>query len=128
MPPELEGVTIVEHLNEVIPLELSFTDESGSARRLGEWFARGKPVILVPGYYRCPMLCDLTRNGLMDAMNELEWSAGKEFLVLFVSINPDEQPDVASVSRSEAYLSTYRRDSAARACTFSRATASRSSV
>lgn len=115
LPAELEGVEIVEHLNETIPLSLTFTDEHGAAVRLSDFFAPGgsaRPVILVPGYYRCPMLCDLTRNGLVDAMNELDWSAGKEFTVLFVSINPDEEPDIASVKK-EAYLSQYPREGAA---------------
>jgi len=111
LPAELEGVTITEHLNEKVPLELTFTDESGDHHRLGEYFAQGKPVILVPGYYRCPMLCDLTRSGLVEAMNELDWSAGEQFLVLFVSINPDEESDVASVKK-EAYLTQYQRESA----------------
>src|SRR5262245_47592725 len=80
LPAELEGVTITEHLNEKVPLELTFTDETGADHRLGEYFSQGKPVILVPGYYRCPMLCDLTRSGLVEAMNELDWSAGEQFI------------------------------------------------
>src|SRR5688572_2311978 len=112
LPAELEGVTITEHLNEKVPFELTFTDESGSDHRLGDYFAQGKPVILVPGYYRCPMLCDLTRSGLVQAMNELDWSAGEQFIVLFVSINPDEESDIASVKK-EAYLTQYQRPSAA---------------
>jgi protein SCO1 len=110
-PRELQGVGVTEHLNEVIPLDLAFKNESGAEVRLREFFTPGRPVILVLGYYRCPMLCDLTRNGLVNAMNELEWSAGREFNVLFVSINPDEEPGIAAVKK-EAYLTQYRRDSA----------------
>jgi protein SCO1/2 len=65
----------------------------------------------VLGYYRCPMLCNLTRNGLVDAMKELDWSAGREFAVLFVSINPDETPEDAAVKK-DAYLLMYARDDA----------------
>ena len=65
---------------------MTFTDETGHDAHLRDYFKPGRPVILVPGYYQCPMLCDLTRSGLVDAMKELDWSAGNQFAVLFVSI------------------------------------------
>lgn len=110
-PAELEGVGITEHLGETIPLDLTFTDETGHDAHLRDYFKPGRPVILVPGYYQCPMLCDLTRSGLVDAMKELDWSAGNQFAVLFVSINPDEKPGDADVKK-EAYMLKYGRDSA----------------
>jgi protein SCO1/2 len=110
-PRELEGVGITEHLNDTIPLDLAFRNEQGQDVKLGDFFVRGRPVILVLGYYRCPMLCNLTRSGLVDAMKELDWSAGKEFSVLFVSINPDEQSAEADIKK-EAYLLLYDRPTA----------------
>ena len=110
-PRELEGVGITEHLNQIIPLDLPFKDETGREVRLRDYFKSGCPVILVPGYYRCPQLCNLTRSGLIDAMNGIDWSAGKEFQVLFVSIDPTEQPELASVKK-EAMLEKYPRGSA----------------
>lgn len=111
LPRQLEGVGITEHLGEVIPLELTFTDESGHAGKLSEFFKPGRPVILTLNYYRCPMLCTLTLNGLVDALNELDWSGGKEFEIVTVSINPDEKPDLADVKK-QAYLTQYKRESA----------------
>jgi protein SCO1/2 len=110
-PRELEGVGITEHLNETIPLDLAFRDEQGREVRLREFMVEGRPVILVPGYYRCPMLCNLTRSGLVECMNELDWSAGEQFTVLFVSINPDEQPADADIKK-QAYLLLYDRPAA----------------
>src|SRR5262245_52318734 len=53
-PPMLRGVGLDQRLNEQVPLELTFCDESGKTVRLGDFF-EGKPVILVLAYYRCPM-------------------------------------------------------------------------
>jgi protein SCO1/2 len=110
-PRELEGVGITEHLNETIPLDLTFADEQGQEHKLRDFLAPGRPVILVLGYYRCPMLCNLTRSGLVEAMNELDWSAGEQFSVLFVSINPDEGPSEADIKK-QAYLLLYDRPAA----------------
>lgn len=111
LPSELEGVGVTEHLGEIIPLELSFKDETGRDVTLNQLLAPGRPVILTLNYYRCPMLCTLTLNGMVDALNELEWSAGKEFDIITVSINPDEKPDLADVKK-QAYLTQYKRESA----------------
>jgi protein SCO1 len=110
-PRELEGVTITEHLDQTIPLDLTFHNEQGADVRLRDFFKPDRPVILVLGYYTCPMLCQLTRSGLVESMKELEWSAGKEFAVLFVSINPDEKHDDASIKK-DAYLLLYDRETA----------------
>ena len=111
-PRQLEGVGITEHLGETIPLELTFTDETGKPVRLSDLFKPGRPVILTLNYYRCPMLCTLTLNGMVDALNELDWSAGKEFEIITVSINPDEGPDLADVKK-QAYLTQYKPKSGA---------------
>jgi len=50
---ELEGVTIIEHLDEQLPLDLEFTDEDGKTIALGDLFG-DRPVILQMGYFRCP--------------------------------------------------------------------------
>ena len=36
--------------------------------KLGDYFGN-KPVILVLAYYRCPMLCTLVLNGLVQGMH-----------------------------------------------------------
>ncbi len=56
LPPELQGVGIDEHLNEVLPLDTQFTDASGQAVTLRDYFDGKHPVVLTLNYYRCPML------------------------------------------------------------------------
>ena len=55
-PPGLKNVGIEQHLNEQIPADLTFRDETGKTVRLGDYFG-SKPVILNLVYYQCPMLC-----------------------------------------------------------------------
>jgi protein SCO1/2 len=109
-PKDLEGVGITEHLNETIPLDLAFKDENGADVKLRDYFTPGKPVILTLNYYNCKMLCNLTLNGMVDGLNGVEWSAGKEFQIVTVSINPAERPELAHAKKS-AYLTQYKRDS-----------------
>jgi protein SCO1/2 len=111
VPPEFEGVGINDRRGEVLPLDLEFVDQEGRTVRVGDYFGQGKPVLLTPVYYQCPMLCNLTLNGLIDALKEIDWTAGDEFTILTVSFNPQEGAKLAEVKR-RAYLSQYPREGA----------------
>ncbi len=108
---ELEGVGITEHLNDQVPLELQFVDEYGHDVMLSRYINGDKPVIITLNYYRCPMLCSLTLNGLVSGMQDLEWTVGNEFDIVTVSINPDEDEKLAMTNK-EGYLGHYSRDDA----------------
>jgi protein SCO1/2 len=110
-PPEMEGVGITDRRGEAVPLDLEFTDDTGRTVRLAEYFEPGKPVILTLNYYRCPMLCNLILNGLVDGLNGLDWSVGEEFTLLTVSFDPTEKSELAEVKK-RAYLTQYTRPSA----------------
>ena len=68
LPPDLDGVGIVERLGDEVPRSIRFTDDAGNAVTVGDYFQGERPVILTLNYYRCPMLCDITLNGLVDGM------------------------------------------------------------
>ena len=72
-----------------VPLDLEFVDEAGNTVRLGETFD-GKPVILTLVYYECPMLCTLVLNGMVEALANVEFAPGEEFVILSVTIDPSE--------------------------------------
>ncbi len=110
-PPQLRAVGFDQHLGDQVPLDADFLDESGRPVRLGDYF-HGKPVILVMAYYRCPMLCTLVLNGLVQGMIDMSFNAGKEFEVITVSFDPHETPDLAA-AKKQTYLSRYRRPGAA---------------
>ena len=89
-PPELEGVGIDEKLNQPVDLNLTFIAENGYPVRLGDYFHKGKPVILNLVYYSCPMLCNLVLNGQTTSLKAIPWTPGNEFDIVTVSIDPTE--------------------------------------
>ena len=108
---ELEGVGITQHLDTQVPLDLTFVDEHGQEVALSEFFNNDKPIIMTLNYYKCPMLCSLTLNGLVTGMEEMEWTLGDEFEVVTLSINPDEKAPLALKNKT-GYLDHYDREGA----------------
>ena len=113
VPPQLEEVGIQEHLDAKIPMDLEFRDEYGAVVTLGDYFDGTKPVILTLNYYKCPMLCGLQLNGLLDGLKDLDWTPGQEFELVTVSINPLETPALAT-EKKQNYMKRYERPSAAK--------------
>lgn len=109
-PPE--GVGIDERLDEQLPLDLQFIDDTGRTVTLGEYFNRGVPVVITPVFYRCRNLCSATLNGLAEALNEIESSAGEDFQIVTFTINPKEEYRLAEVKKRN-YLGVYKRENAA---------------
>jgi protein SCO1/2 len=110
LPPALQGVGFDQRLNEQIPLDLTFMDESGRHVQLRQYF-HSRPVILVLAYYQCPRLCTLVLNGLVQGMLEMPFTPGKDFEVVTVSFDPRETYELAA-SKKEAYLQRYGRPGA----------------
>jgi len=110
-PPGLKNVGIEQHLDEQIPPDLTFRDETGQAVRLGNYFGK-KPMILNLVYYQCPMLCGEVLSGLESALRVLKFDVGKEFDVLTVSFDPHETPEMATKKKAE-FLKRYGRPGAA---------------
>lgn len=107
-PKELEGIGITEHLNDRVPLDLVFRDENGETVRLGDCFDGKRPVILNLVYFRCPMLCTLVLNGVVEGMKALNWNLGREYVNVTVSFDPSETPALAKAKKA-SYLSSYGR-------------------
>ena len=114
LPAELDGVDIIEHLDERLPLDLEFVNETGEKVRLGDLIDGSRPVILQMGYFRCPMLCDLVLNAAMDGLSGVDdLDAGTDYDLISVSVNPDEGPEIA-ILKEKGYLLEYDRPGASR--------------
>jgi protein SCO1/2 len=100
--PQLKDVSFKQRLNERLPLDASFTDESGRRVTLGDYFGR-KPVVLAFVYYECPMLCTQVMNGLSSAMKVMPFAAGEEYEVVLVSFDPRDTPATAA-EKKRAHL------------------------
>jgi protein SCO1/2 len=115
-PPEtrpqiLRNVSIEQHLDRPLPLDLPFRDEAGRTVSLRNYFGK-RPVVLVLAYYNCPMLCTEVLNGLLSAMRVLTFDAGRDYEVVTVSFDPRDTPAGARAKR-EPYVARYGRPTGA---------------
>ncbi len=111
-PTDVTDIGIFEQLNGQVPLELQFTDDTGRTVKLGEYFDGDKPVLLTLVYYTCPGICNALLNGFADTLTRMQWSAGDQFEIVTVSIDPTESYELAE-GKKESYLSLYERPTAA---------------
>jgi len=102
-PSDLANVGINQRLNQQVPLDLEFKDETGKTVKLGDYFHSGRPVILNLVYYTCPMLCGEELAGEASALSMLKFTPGKEYEVVSVSFNPDETPKDAA-EKKQVYI------------------------
>ncbi len=101
-PEQLKEVSFRQRLNETLPLDATFKDETGRTVRLGDYFGR-KPIVLAFVYYQCPMLCSQTLNGISMALKVLPFTAGDEFDIVIVSFDPRDTPEAAN-AKKQAHL------------------------
>jgi protein SCO1 len=103
-------VGIDQKLNTQLPLDLEFTDSSGKAVRLGDYFGE-RPVLLVPVYYTCPMLCNMILDGVTQSIANLRFTPGKEYEIVTFSFDPADTPQAAAEKKS-IYTRRYGRPGA----------------
>jgi protein SCO1/2 len=111
-PAILQELGWDQNLGQKVPLDLPFRDETGKAVHLGDYLGE-RPVVLSLVYYRCPMLCTISLNGLARALKVLSFVPGQEFEVLTVSFDPSETPELAA-AKKKSYMTQYERPEGAR--------------
>ena len=109
IPAALKGIEVTEKLGQTVDLDLEFIDESGYPKTLRSYFASGRPVILNLVYYSCPMLCNLVLNGQTQTLRNFDWTPGKEFEIVTISIDPTEQFNLARQKKA-ATLASFGRE------------------
>lgn len=110
LPETLKKIGIEQKLGGQMPMETVFKDESGNAVKLGDYFNKGRPVILAFVYYECPMLCNEVLNGLTGTLKGISFDAGKDFDVVAISFDAreNEKPDLAK-NKKDSYMTRYGR-------------------
>lgn len=83
---------IDQNLNSQLPLGAPFTDETGRAVRLGDFYGHNRPVMMALMYYDCQMLCPQVLHGMADALRASGFHAGHEYDVVVASIDPADTP------------------------------------
>jgi len=104
-PSILDKVKITQKLNTQITLDGEFRDETGKTVRLGDYFGK-RPVVMSLVYYQCKILCPEEIDGLVSALMMVKFVPGKDFDVVFVSIDPTETPEIAAKEKA-LYLRRY---------------------
>jgi protein SCO1/2 len=113
LPERLEKVDVVEHTGAQLPLDLEFVDSTGAVVRLRDYFDGHRPVLLTFNYSDCPMLCSIQLNHLVHGLRGVDKTAGNEFQILTLSIDPKETPERSAESKLR-YLGDYGRPEAAK--------------
>jgi protein SCO1/2 len=94
LPSALREVGFDQNLNQPLPLDAEFSDETGRRVQLREYFGQ-RPVVLAFVYYGCPMLCLQSLSSLASTLGVLSDSVGKDFEAVSLSIDPRETPAMA---------------------------------
>lgn len=115
-PEILRDVAFDQKLGTTIDLDLAFRDEDGRPITLRQ-AATGKPMLLVPAYYECPMLCTIVLNGVVRMMRALPFDAGDTYTTVTFSFDPNEGPELAK-KKQATYLANYRRPEGGRGWRF----------
>src|ERR1700761_4110456 len=107
LPQVLQKVGVSQHLNQQLPLDAAFVDETGKSVKLSDYFGK-KPAILSLVYYTCPMLCSEELDGLTSSLEMVKLTPGKDFDVIIISIDPNDTPADAAKSKAR-YVKRYGR-------------------
>ena len=107
LPVVLKNVAVAQHLNQQLPLDAAFVDETGKPVRLGDYFGQ-RPAVLSLVYYTCPLLCSEELDGMTGALEMVKLTPGKDFDVVIISIDPADTPEKAAAKKA-FYLKRYGR-------------------
>jgi len=93
---DVKAIGFDEKLGALVPGDITLRDENDEPVKIKDLFTPGKPVILNLAYFRCPRLCSITADGLIEVMNEQKsLELGKDFKILTVSFDPKDTPESA---------------------------------
>jgi protein SCO1 len=115
--PDFSELGVDQKLGEQVPLDLVFReDEHNEEITLGSCVG-GKPTILVLAYYRCPMLCNLVLNGVLESVKGIEGNVGDRFNIVVVSFDPKDGFVVAH-EKKKNFINDYGRANAGKGIRF----------
>ena len=94
---QIQNVGVTEHPGAQIPVSARFINENGQELPLSAYQNKGRPIVLQIGYFECPMLCGMVSQGLIESVKQMGLKGGKDFDMLFVSVDPSETPSLAAL-------------------------------
>ncbi len=104
--PALAGVSVEQKLGDKIPLDVPLVDDKGQPTNPGR-LLKGRPLVLLPIFYRCDGVCLLEMQGTMGALaGNPKLKPGRDFDLVILGLNPKETPELAAAKKAE-YLEQY---------------------
>ena len=98
--PDLNSFAYVQKPGSQLPLNAVLRDETGRGVRLSE-LLDSKPLILALVYFHCPNLCGIVRADLFDALGKTGMTAGRDYTLVALSIDPSETDADAKAAKAE---------------------------
>ncbi len=99
-PRELEHVGVREHLDEMLPLDVPFKDQTGKAVHLRDYFDGKHPVVLTFAYHTCPVICGMILNNEAEGLKGVPWTLGDKYRAVTISINPEDTLEASQKKRA----------------------------
>ena len=91
-----------QHPGAPLPLGTHFRDAGGQLVRLADFF-KEKPVVIVLEYMRCRNLCGVVIRDTVHALASVPLTAGRDYEVVAISIDPRDTPQDAVRTRREYF-------------------------
>lgn len=106
MPEVAKGIKVDQKMGARLPMDLAFDDDHNNHIRIRDLFDGKKPVLLSFNYSNCPRLCIVQLNNLVAALNKINLLPGKDFTIVSVTLDPNEQIDKLHETKMK-YLASY---------------------
>ena len=98
---------IEEKPGAMIPLDLTFIDETGKSRTLKDYMD-GKPTMISLNYFRCAGICTPQLEDMAQMLAKLDLAENIDYKALTISFAEDETPPLAAAKRKTHLASMNR--------------------
>jgi protein SCO1/2 len=107
-PEASEGIGVDDHVGQFVSGEQKFDNHDNNHVAIGHFFDGEQPVMLSFNYSNCPKLCSVQLQNMTSCLREVDFEVGKDFQLVSVSIDPNEQTSRARDTR-EKFMGQYNR-------------------
>jgi protein SCO1 len=98
LPQYLKDAGLEQRLNQLLPMNAAFLDETGRRVSFGSYF-HARPVVMALVYFKCGMLCPQVLHGMAEGLKASGFTAGKDYDVVVASIDPMDAPADANAAK-----------------------------